>query len=145
MRHAPKPLGFEDIGRAARALARLPDSGGEARAALAWASVHFWRALNVDRAGDSFPLSVAVEVLCESATEGIERAGHARAGDVLRALAVVALALAREGDDPTGGATHFHHGSAAPDWALTQEPSRWIGRWAFYGGEARVAVPAQGE
>jgi hypothetical protein len=144
MRHRPEPLSFEDIGRAARALARLPDTdantAGNALAALAWTSVNFLVAIEADGSGP-FPLSMSTEGLIGLCAEGVNLHARPRAAKTWRALSFVAAALAHEGDDPSQGATHFHHGSAAPDWALSKDATLWIGRWAFYGGVNPTQLP----
>jgi hypothetical protein len=136
MRRHPKPLCPEDLDCAARALACLPDTGNGALAALAWASVNLWRAASADR-DDPFALSLTIQWALEIWCAETRPRERARIKDLWRALAAIAAALAAgEGDgddDPSRGAIQFHHGKAAPDWALTKEASLWIGSWAFYG------------
>ena len=128
-----------EAARAAVLLAHLPDTDEAALVALAVACVNGWRLLNRSGAG-AFSLSVAAEALVADALDGAAPAAAAAANQrqVWRALAALAAACAGDGDDPTRGAVRFHHGNAAPDWALEREPLCWIGRWAFY-GEAQEA------
>lgn len=132
VRRDPAPLSHDDVGRAARVLARLPDLGHGALAALAWATVNAWRAIHADEDGVKFSLLRAVETLLEHCDADSLLRPRAMVATKWRAVSAMAAALAREGSDPSGGAILFHHGSKAPDWALDRDDPNWIGKWAFY-------------
>lgn len=57
----------------------------------------------------------------------------------LRARQVARHALARYGDDPTGGALFFHTVSIRPAWSQRKLAARVIGRHVFF----RLATPSQ--
>ena len=62
------------------------------------------------------------------------RAGVADFGDpaFCRAFAVACLVMSGDCEDPTGGATHFHHHRKNPKWAKRAEPRALIGSHMFY-------------
>jgi hypothetical protein len=133
-RQFPAILGDEDIGLAARTLARLSDAHDGALAALAWCSVNMWRAAHAGEDEPEFPLSFLLECLIEYCEADRRLRRNAPARHRLRALAALATALAADSDvgDPTGGSMLFHHGGDAPDWALARSDGRPIGTWRFY-------------
>lgn len=49
-----------------------------------------------------------------------------------RAFAVACLVMSGDCEDPTGGATHFHHHRKNPKWARHAEPKALIGAHVFY-------------
>ncbi|MGV8996411.1 MAG: cell wall hydrolase [Parvibaculaceae bacterium] len=62
------------------------------------------------------------------------RAGMADFGAPVfcRAFAVACLVMAGDCEDPTGGATHFHHHRKSPKWARRAVPTALIGAHVFY-------------
>lgn len=131
-RRDPTPLSYDDVGRAAYLLARLPELGHGALAALAWTTVNMWRRIHADEAGVKFPVSMVAGHMIELGEADVLSSARPVAAIKWRMVAAMASALARDGDDPTGGAISFHHGSSAPNWALDGGEARWIGPWAFY-------------
>ena len=62
------------------------------------------------------------------------RAGHPDFADpaFCRAFAVACLVMSGDCEDPTGGATHFHHHRENPKWARRATPKALIGAHVFY-------------
>jgi len=142
MRHVPDSV-LRDVARAATALARLPDTDDSVLSGLAWACCNCRQRVNAPnerRGARSYGFAAAMEGLIGLGTEGLPMSATIPSAKLWNALSIFTAVVGGHGDDPTRGAYGFHHGGCAPDWALALEPSCWIGRWAFYGGDATAKI-----
>ncbi|MDO8289704.1 MAG: cell wall hydrolase [Parvibaculum sp.] len=122
-RFQPLPPQAVELARLAVAVCEvLADEDGasseEAQVALACAMLNRMRRFGPDEGGGG----------------AAARAGVADFGNpaFCRAFAVACLVMSGDCEDPTGGATHFHHHRKNPKWARRAEPRALIGAHVFY-------------
>jgi hypothetical protein len=120
-RHAPLPPFFVELVKLAVEIREvIADEGEEGRVALACAILNRHRRFGSGSGGGGGGAAAHVADF-----EAADRA-------LCRAFAVACLVLAGDLDDPTDGATHFHHHRDNPKWARRATPKALIGQHLFY-------------
>lgn len=120
-RHAPLPSFFIELVKLAVEIREvIADESEEGQVALACAILNRHRRFGPGGGGGGSSAAAHVADF-----EVADRA-------LCRAFAVACLVLAGDLDDPTDGATHFHHHRENPKWARRATPKALIGQHLFY-------------